>query len=158
MSKDILKPPILQGHLKRCFIFIFAFYSMLVCMPTLAQPHSIDVKPKKTNHFSLKKIFQREPKAVRKAKKEQRKKEKAANYNEIKTKKRFWKKIDKPNELATDKKVYRRMRKNLKKAERINKNKHQDNFIVRLSRKKIKLPQISKTKIHWPWTKKSSNE
>ena len=86
------------------------------------------------------------------------KKEKAANYNEIKTKKRFWKKIDKPKELATDRKVHKRMRKNLKKAERINKNKHQDNFLVRLSRKKIKLPQISKTKIHWPWTKKSSSE
>jgi len=131
---------------------------MLFYQPIMAQPHSIDVKPKKTSHFSLKKIFQREPKEVRKAKKEQRKKEKAANYNEIKTKKRFWKKVDKPKELATDRKVHRRMRKNLKKAERINKNKHQDNFIVRMSRKKIKLPHISLPKIHWPWTKKSSNE
>lgn len=148
----------MQVPLRRCFFFVIVFYSMIIYQSTNAQPHSIDVKPKKTFHFSLKKIFQREPKQVRKAKKEQRKKEKAAHYNEIKTKKRFWKKVDKPKELATDRKVHRRMRKNLKKAERINKNKHQDNFIVRLSRKKIKLPQISKTKIHWPWTKKSSNE
>ena len=148
----------MQVSLRRCFFFVIVFYSMIIYQSTNAQPHSIDVKPKKTVHFSLKKIFQREPKQVRKAKKEQRKKEKSAHYNEIKTKKRFWKKVDKPKELATDRKVHRRMRKNLKKAERINKNKHQDNFIVRLSRKKIKLPQISKTKIHWPWTKKSSNE
>lgn len=148
----------MQVCFKRCVFIIIVFYTMLAYQSVLAQPHSIDVKPKKTSHFSLKKIFQREPKEVRKAKKEQRKKEKAANYNEIKTKKRFWKKVDKPKELATDRKVHRRMRKNLKKAERINKNKHQDNLIVRLSRKKIKLPQISKTKIHWPWTKKSSNE
>ena len=148
----------MQVSLRRCFFFVIVFYSMIIYQSTNAQPHSIDVKPQKTVHFSLKKIFQREPKQVRKAKKEQRKKEKSAHYNEIKTKKRFWKKVDKPKELATDRKVHRRMRKNLKKAERINKNKHQDNFIVRLSRKKIKLPQISKTKIHWPWTKKSSNE
>lgn len=148
----------MQVSLMRCFLFVIIFCSMLIYQPINAQPHSIDVKPKKTTHISLKKIFQREPKEVRKAKKKQRKKEKASNYNEIKTKKRFWKKVNKPKELATDKKVHRRMQKNLKKAERINKNKHQDNLIVRLSRKKIKLPQISKTKIHWPWTKKSSNE
>lgn len=148
----------MQVSLRRCFFFVIVFYSMIIYQFANAQPHSIDVKPKKTVHFSLKKIFQREPKEVRKAKKEQRKKEKAAHYNEIKTKKRFWKKVDKPKELAANRKVHRRMRKNLKKAERINKNKHQDNLIVRLSRKKIKLPQILKTKIHWPWTKKSSNE
>ncbi|NSW44521.1 MAG: hypothetical protein HPY79_01650 [Bacteroidales bacterium] len=157
MSKDIAKDINMQPHYKRLIFIIFASITFF-SLQSIAQPHSIDIKPKHKSHFSIKKIFQREPKEVRKAKKEQRKKEKAASYNEIKTKKRFWKKVDRPKELATDKKVHRRMRKNLKKAERINKNKHTDNFIVRMSRKKIKLPHISIKKIHWPWTKKSSNE
>lgn len=158
MDKDILKHINQQLSIKRLHLFFIAFIFFAPFHEAISQPHSIDVKPKKTVHFSLRKIFQREPKAIRKARKEEKKKEKAANYNEIKTKKRFWKKVDKPKELATDHKVHKRMRKNLKKAEKINKNKHQDNFFVRLSRKKIKLPQISKTKIHWPWTKKSSSD
>lgn len=148
----------MQLPLKFIQIVFIAFLFFSSYKVAISQPYSIDVKPKKTIHFSFRKIFHREPKAIRKARKQEEKKEKLANYNEIKTKKRFWKKVDRPKELSTNKKIYKRMKKNLKKAERINKNKHQDNFFVRLSRKKFKLPQISKTKIHWPWTKKSLND
>jgi len=132
---------------------------MCFAFSSFSQVYSVDVKPQeKRSTFSLKKIFQREPKEVRKAKREQRKKEKKATYNELKVKKKYWKRVDKPKEIGTDRKVYRRMKKNLKRAERIQKNKNPDNKLVQLSRKKIKLPKISDTKIQWPWTKKSSNE
>ncbi len=135
---------------------ILIIFSLLISTVTQSQPYSIDIPPKTTQKISFRKIFQREPKEIRKAKREQRKKEKKENYNEIKTKKKYWKRVNKPEELGTNRKIHKRMKKNLRRAERINKNKHPDSFFVRMSKKKIKLPKIY-LNIKWPWTKKLSN-
>ncbi len=128
----------------------------------LSQVHSIDVKPKTSQQFSFKKIFGNHGgKEKRKHNREERK-----HYREIKKEsrlqrkavKKYWKTMDRPKEMAANRKVVHRMKKDLRKAQRINNNKHPDNFFTRLSRKKIKLPQISTTKIHWPWTKKKESE
>lgn len=121
---------------------------------SVSQRHSIDRTPEKKIqiHLHLKTIFKKDPqkKANRKAKKDKKKK----SRNEIKTEKKYWKHVDHPNEKGTNKKVVRRMKKDLRVAKRHNHNKHTETKIKRLSRKKIKLPKISTTKIHWPWKKK----
>jgi hypothetical protein len=127
-----------------------------------SQVYSIDVKAKASHHFSIKKIFNNpERKERRKQKKIDRDKDKKIikdARNERKNVKKYWKTLDKPKEMAANRKVLHRMKKDLRKSQRINKNKNPDNFFVRLSRKKIKLPKISTSKLHWPWAKKSSNE
>ncbi len=119
-----------------------------------SQRYSIDKPPKKQIHTNihLKTIFKKNPQkiAARKTKKEEKKKER----NEIKEEKKNWKHVDHPKEKGTDKRVVRRMKKDLRIAERHNHNKPTETKIKRLSRKKIKLPKISNTKIHWPWKKK----
>ncbi|OFX28937.1 MAG: hypothetical protein A2X08_10555 [Bacteroidetes bacterium GWA2_32_17] len=119
-----------------------------------SQRHSIDRPPEKKIqiHIHLKTIFKKNPqnKVDRKTKKEERKKQR----NEIKTEKKYWKHVDNSKEKGTNRKVVKRMKKNLKIANRHNHNKHNETKIKRLSRKKIKLPKISTTKIHWPWMKK----
>jgi len=119
-----------------------------------SQRYSIDKPPQnKLNfHIHLKTLFKKNPqrKAERKAKKEEKKK----SWNERKTEKKYWKHVDHPKEKGSDRRVVRRMKKNMKIAERHNHNKHTESKIKRLSRKKIKLPKISVTKLHWPWKKK----
>ena len=122
------------------------------------QRYSVDHAPAKKIQWNIhpKKLFKKNPQ--RKAERKKRKEEKRKGYNEIRTFKKNWKKIDHPKELGTKRKVVKRMKKNLKVSKRINNNKHKDGAVKRLSRKKIKLPKISMSKIRWPWTKKPSNE
>jgi len=121
---------------------------------SISQRHSIDRPPEKKIeiHLHLKNLFKKDAqkKAYRKTKKEEKKKLR----NEIKTEKKYWKHVDHPKEKGTNRKVVKRMKKDLKIANRHNRNKHTETKIKRLSRKKIKLPKISTTKIHWPWMKK----
>ncbi len=128
--------------------------ALLLPFTCFSQRGSIDNGQKKQfqTHIHLRTLFKKNPqkKAERKAKKDEKKKQR----NEIKIEKKYWKHVDHPNEKGTNKKVVKRMKKNLRIANRHNHNKHTETKIKRLSRKKIKLPKISTTKIHWPWKKK----
>ncbi len=139
------------------FSFLLALISILLVFGsniTIAQPYSVDRPPEKKLEWNihLKGLFKKNPakKAARKSKKDSKK----TFRNEKKTQKKYWKKVDKPKEKGTNRKVVRRMRKNLKISERHNHHKNTETRIKRLSRKKIKLPKLSDTKIHWPWKKK----
>lgn len=129
---------------------------ILVFRPSfiIAQPYSIDRPPENKLKWNihLKGMFKKNP--AKKAERKKRKETKATTRNERKTQKKYWKKVDKPKEKGTNRKVVKRMRKNLRIADRHNHNKHTETKIKRLSRKKIKLPKLSNTKIHWPWKKK----
>ncbi len=120
-----------------------------------AQRYSIDKAPEKKLQWNihLKGLFKKNE--AKKTERKNRKEEKKKGYNEIKTFKKNWKHIDHPKEMSSKRKVVKRMRKDLKFAKRVNHNKHKEGAVKRLSRKKIKLPKISLSKIHWPWTKKS---
>ncbi|MCX7954014.1 MAG: hypothetical protein N3A01_02360 [Bacteroidales bacterium] len=121
--------------------------------------YSIDhVKPSTENRikFNFPTKEEREiRKLQRKEKKKQREAQKAQKLQE-KLKKQYWKTYNKSNEIGTNQSVYKRMKKNQRKAEKIQHNKPVENFFVRMSRKKIKLPKISITKLEWPWKKKQS--
>ena len=133
---------------------ILIVVALFLPLTGISQRHSIDRPQQKQFqiHLHLKSIFKKNPqkKAERKTKKENKKKER----NEIKVEKKYWKHVDHPKEKGTNRKVVRRMKKNLRIANRHNHNKHTETKIKRLSRKKIKLPNISITKLHWPWKKK----
>ena len=139
-------------------LVILVFIAVSSVFNTQAQSYSIDKAPQKKlqSNIHLKGLFKsnEQKKAVRKKKKEDKK----SSRNEIKTFKKNWKRIDHPKELSSKKKVVKRMRKNLRVANRLNHNKHKEGLIKRVSKKKIKLPKINISKIHWPWTKKSSND
>lgn len=140
------------------FLLPVILFMLISASDVLPQKYSVDHAPKKHIRIKIrpKQIFKRDQ--VKKAEKAQRKKQKKAEYDEIKTKKKFWKKLDRPKELGLKRKVYKRMKKNLKLSERINKNKHRETAVKRMSRKKIKLPKISITKINWPWKKRISSD
>jgi len=126
-----------------------------------AQSYSIDKPPQRKLQFHIHFKSGEQAKAERVQKKAARKKNKdmnKASRNEIKSVKKYWKHVDHPKELGTKRKVVKRMRKDLRVANRINHNKHKEGFIKRLSKIKIKLPKISMTKIHWPWMKKTSTD
>ena len=143
------------------FSVLIAFITiMLVFGPiiTIAQPYSVDRPPEKKLQWNihLKGLFKKNPvkKAARKSKKDLKK----SSRNEKKAQIKYWKKADKQKEKGTNRKVVRRMKKNMRIAERHNHNKHTETKIKRLSRKKIKLPKLSDTKIHWPWKKKAVSD
>lgn len=143
--------------------FLFITFIVLVSVgsfPTIveAQRYSIDKAPERKlkSNIHLKALFTKNPQ--KKADRKNRKLQKKSSKNELKTNKKYWKKKDHPNELSTNKKVVKRMKKNLRVAKRLNHNKHKEGTVKRLSRKKIKLPKISISKIRWPWTKKVSND
>jgi hypothetical protein len=123
-----------------------------------AQRYSVDREPrKKVNlHISFKGMFKADP--VKKENKKKERDRRKATREEAKLKKSYWKHLDHPKEISTNKRVYKRMKQNLRRAERQNDNKPKDGFFKRLSHKKIKLPKITTKKIRWPWTKKSSND
>lgn len=133
---------------------ILIVIALLLPLTVVSQRHSMDNSQQKhfQVHLHLRTLFKKNPqkKADRKTKKDDKKKQR----NEIKTEKKYWKHVDHPKEKGTNRKVVKRMKKNLRIANRHNHNKHTETKIKRLSRKKIKLPKISTTKIHWPWMKK----
>jgi hypothetical protein len=139
-------------------LVFLVFIVFTTCFYAQSQVYSVDKEPQKklTFNIHLKGLFKtnEQKKAVRKKRKEENK----SSRNEIKTKKKYWKHLDRPKELGTDKKVVKRMKKNLRVSKRVNHNKHKEGTVKRLSRKKIKLPKISISKIHWPWTKKASSD
>ena len=147
-------------YLNSNLIFTVILLILFVFEPCIinAQRYSMDKPIKHKIHINIhfKTLFKADPqkKAERKKKSESRK----ASRNEIKTEKKYWKHHDKPKDISTNRKIVRRMKKNLRIAERHNHNKFTETKIKRLSRKKIKLPKISTTKIHWPWTKKQPEE
>jgi hypothetical protein len=150
----------IQAKINKIILFTLAllcvFYFTAINLS--AQRYSIDKAPEKKlkMNIHLKGLFKKND---LKKKQRQKKKETRKNgRNEIRTFKKNWKKIDHPKELSSKRKVVKRMKKNLKITKRVNHNKHKEGVVKRLSRKKIKLPKISITKIRWPWTKKSSQE
>ncbi len=104
--------------------------------------YSIDQKEVKTKHhfhISFKHLFHAS--ADHKAKKAQRKddkKKRKANKRYIKGKHKYWKKADHPKEAGQDRRVYRRMKKNEKRAIRQQNGKNPDPFLKRLFKKKKK--------------------
>jgi len=149
-------------HAKINKFILFTLAVLCVCYFTVsnvsAQRYSIDKAPEKKLQWNihLKGLFKKND--GKKKAREKRKEEKKKGYNEIRTFKKNWKHIDHPKEMGTKRKVVKRMKKNLKMTKRLNHNKHKEGAVKRLSRKKIKLPKISISKIRWPWTKKSSQE
>ncbi|MBI5539641.1 MAG: hypothetical protein HY951_06250 [Bacteroidia bacterium] len=124
----------------------------------IAQPYSVDRPPqnKFAWNFHIKTVFKKNP--AKEAERKKQKDLKKSTRNEKKNQKKYWKRVDNPKEKGTNKKVVRRMKKNLRIAERHNHNKHTETKIKRLSRKKIKLPKLSDTKIRWPWKKKANSD
>lgn len=119
-----------------------------------AQRYSIDRGPQKKIEWNihLRSIFRKNPGRI--AERAKQKELKKASKNEKKTNKKYWKLANHPKEKGTNKKVYKRMKKDLRIAERHNNHKTTETKLKRLSRKKIKLPKLTNTKIHWPWKKK----
>lgn len=116
--------------MKKHFIITLIFFICLGNTPFLAQRYSMDAGSKKRSEFSFKKIFRSNP-AKKKIRQDNRKIKKSAKY-EKKAIKKYWKTHDHPEELGKDQRVYKRMKKNLKKSDRINQGKHPDNFFKRM--------------------------
>ena len=121
--------------------------------PAFAQTdkYSIDTRKVKTKHhfhISFKKLFH--PDADHKAKKAQRKddrKKRKANRKYLKGKRKYWKKLDHPKEQKEGKtrKVYRRMKKNEKRAIRQQNGKNPDPLLKRIFKKKKRKLKTAKS-------------
>ena len=121
--------------------------------PAFTQPdkYSIDTRKVKTKHhlhISFKKLFH--PSADHKAQKAQRKddkKKRKANKEYLKAKRKYWKKLDRPKEKKEGKnrKVYRRMKKNEKRAIRQQNGKNPDPLLKRIFRKKKRKSKVAKS-------------
>lgn len=104
--------------------------------------YSIDknkIKTKHHFHISFKTLFHAS--ADRKAKKAQRKddrKKRKAQKKYLKGKHKYWKKADHPKEVGQNRRVYRRMKKNEKRAIRQQNGKNPNPLIKRIFKRKKK--------------------
>lgn len=130
------------------FLIRFFFLQLIVCFfnanvsNVFAQEnkYSIDAREVKTRHrfhISFKHLFQRtaDQKAKKAKRKDDRKKRKA-NKKYLKAKKKYWKKLNHPKEYGKNRRVYRRMKKNEKRAIRQQKGGNPDPLIKRIFKKK----------------------
>lgn len=135
---------------------------LLLCMifflaPASAQRYSVDRGPRKGIHFNLKGIFKKDPER-KAARKEERKKDRSARYDK-KAVKKYWKTMDHPKEIKTDQRVYKRMKKNLRKSDRINQGKHPDSWLKRMFQpkrdtKRVRQKNDQGKRTLWPFKKK----
>jgi hypothetical protein len=125
---------------------------LILSAPAVAQPYSID-KIQKRHHglnLNIRGMFRKNPE--RKAKKKEEKEKDKAFKRQKKAIKYYWKHVDRPDEMGTNRSVYRRMKKDLRVANRINNDRHRVPFLKKLfTRKKNKTHRII---IKWPWKKK----
>ncbi len=132
-------------------IFIQIIILSLANIPVSAQQtkYSIDKKEVKSRHhfhISFKKLFH--PSADHKAKKAQRKddrKKRKANKKYLKAKRKYWKKLDHPKEQGKNRRVYRRMKKNEKRAIRQQNGKNPDPFLKKFFKKKKRKSKVAKS-------------
>jgi|GEM_PF-4849372 len=127
-------------------IIILSFANSAV----FAQPdkYSIDTRKVKTKHpihISFKHIFHRsaDKKAAIAQRKDDRKKRKM-NKKYLKGKQKYWRKLDHPKEQGKNRRVYRRMKQNEKRAVKQQHGKNPDPFFKRIFRKKKQ--KLTKTK------------
>jgi hypothetical protein len=140
----------------RCLVTLSVII-ILSFQVTQAQSYSIDRAAKKKVEWKIHVRTWFRHNEAKKVQLKEDKKKKESPRDEQKTQRKYWKKADHPHESGSNQKVVKRMKKHSRQANRINQGKHPDNFVTRLSRKKIKLPHISFKKIHWPWKKKASD-
>lgn len=117
-------------------ILVFLLFAFLISSADNADAQRYSMDKRVKSHKSIFSVFKKDPgrktarKERRKNRKENRKIDKAAKY-EKKAIKKYWKTRDHPEEMGTNKRVYRRMKKNLNKSGRINDGKHPDSWIKR---------------------------
>jgi len=105
-----------------------------------AQRYGPELVTKKRSDFSIKRVFKKNP--AKKEKRKEEKKIKKADKYEAKARKKYWKRLNKEDELKTNRAVYKRMKQNLKRAERQNKGKHPDSKLKRYFQKNQKTKRL----------------
>ncbi len=125
---------------KLIFLQIIIFF--LANPSALAQQdkYSIDTRKVKTKHpihISFKHLFHRsaDQKAAHDQRKDDRKKRKM-NKKYLKGKQKYWKKLDHPKEQGKNRRVYRRMKQNEKRAIKQQQGKNPDPLFKRIFKKK----------------------
>jgi len=131
-------------YLKILFLlFVLSFF----CLPHAnSQRYNIDQGPKKKVQIvSFKKIFKKKDPAQKQSRKDEKKLRRSARY-EKKAIKKYWKTYDHPKEVKSDQRVYKRMKKNLKKSDRINQGRHPDPWVTRIFKPKRETKRVSDKK------------
>ncbi|PKP21985.1 MAG: hypothetical protein CVU05_05610 [Bacteroidetes bacterium HGW-Bacteroidetes-21] len=132
-------------NFNRILVFLLFIAMLFATNEGFSQRYKPDQKIRKK--FSLTKVFKKDPgrktarKERKKNRKESRKIDKAAKY-EKKAIKKYWKTRDHPDEVSTNKRVFKRMKKNLNKSDRINKGKHPDSWLKRALRPKRETKRV----------------
>lgn len=133
-------------HFNRISYLLFFLMLLLIGNGSEAQRYSVDAEPQKKLKLKVspKKMFRKNPekKAVRK---EEKKKKRSAKY-EKKAIKKYWKTYDHPKEVKTDQRVYKRMKKNLKRSDRINQGQHPDPLVKRMFHPKRETKRVKENR------------
>jgi hypothetical protein len=132
-------------YFNRTGLILLFFCLIIFLAPASAQRYNVDGGGHKSGfHLNIKHIFQKNPE--RKAARQENKKINRSARFEKKAIKKYWKIYDHPKEIKSDQRVYKRMKKNLNRSDRINQGKHPDSWLKRMFQPKRKTKRVKQPK------------